>query len=131
MNECCNHNHEGKFLMGLFVGGVIGALTLFFLGTKEGKRTGKMLKNKALDTVEDLEDKLDELKNKGLEITKEGEDLKEKLLSQVNENKDKITKEVATKMAETLANLEEIQEKGKQTTANIRKSIEETISKSN
>jgi len=57
--------HEGhgdfKFLLGLFFGGIIGAVIIFFLGTKEGKKAGKELKERGEEVLDDIKDNLTEL----------------------------------------------------------------------
>ena len=60
-------HRDGKFWFGFFMGGLIGAIVLFFLGTKEGKRTGKLLEDKGKDLLDDLEGKLEDLEKKAKE----------------------------------------------------------------
>lgn len=120
---------DTKFLFGFFLGGVIGALIIFFLGTKEGKKTGKLLESKGRDFLEELQDKLDDLEIQGKELAKKGEELKEQIAVQVEEKKQTISVDAAVQMDSALAHIEEIQEKGRITTANIRKKYFKNIPK--
>ena len=116
-----DNNQDGKFLFGFFIGGLIGALVIFFLGTKEGKRTGKMLENKGRDLFDDLEEKLDELQEKGKELVKQGEAMKEKVLDTMDGKKDEVTEAAAEKIDMALAHIEKMQQQGVETTATLRK----------
>ena len=78
------NNNDGKFLFGFFIGGLIGALVIFFLGTKEGKKTSKLLEDKGRDVLDELEERLEELQNKGKELVRQGEEMKEKVIRQVS-----------------------------------------------
>jgi len=117
-----DHNHpDGKFLFGFFLGGVVGALTIFFLGTKEGKKTGKILEEKGKDFVDDLQDRIEDLESHGKELVKKGEELKEKVVEQMEERKDSVTQDAAVKIDTALAHIEALQEHGRETTASLRK----------
>ena len=61
-----------QFLLGLFIGGLIGAFLIFFMGTKEGKKAKKLLEQKGEDTLDDLHDQIDALEQKGKEIVEQG-----------------------------------------------------------
>ncbi|MBI5019596.1 YtxH domain-containing protein [Candidatus Gottesmanbacteria bacterium] len=116
-----NNNHDGKFLFGFFVGGLIGALIIFFLGTKEGKKTGRMLETKGKDLIDDLEEKLDLLQEKGKELVRQGEEMKEKVMDSIGDKKDEVTEAAAEKIDVALAHIQEMQQKGAETTATLRK----------
>ena len=116
-----NHNNDGKFLFGFFIGGLIGALIIFFLGTKEGKKTGKMLENKSRDLLDDFEEKLDALQEKGKELVRQGEEMKEKVIDTLDGKKDEVTQAAADKIDIALAHIQEMQQKGAETTATLRK----------
>lgn len=115
------NNNDGKFLFGFFIGGLIGALVIFFLGTKEGKRTGRMLESKGRDLFDDLEEKLDELQEKGKELVRQGDEMKEKVLESFDGKKDEVTEAAAEKIDMALAHIQEMQQKGAETTATLRK----------
>lgn len=116
-----NNNHDGKFLFGFFIGGLIGALIIFFLGTKEGKKTGRMLETKGKDLIDDLEEKLDLLQEKGKELVRQGEEMKEKVMDSIGDKKDEVTEAAAEKIDVALAHIQEMQQKGAETTATLRK----------
>jgi len=112
--------HEGhgdfKFLLGLFFGGIIGAVIIFFLGTKEGRKAGKELKEKGEEAFDDISDKFTELEKKG-------EEIKDQVGQKLEEKKEVIT-EVATEKIDTaLAQIEQLQAQGQQTTAELRKRL--------
>ena len=115
------NNNDGKFLFGFFIGGLIGALVIFFLGTKEGKKTGKFLESKGRDLFDDLEEKLDELQEKGKELVRQGDAMKEKVLESFDDKKDEVTEAAAEKIDMALAHIQEMQQKGAETTATLRK----------
>jgi gas vesicle protein len=116
-----NHNNDGKFLFGFFIGGLIGALIIFFMGTKEGKKTGKMLENKGRDLLDEFEEKLDALQEKGKELVRQGEEMKEKVIDTLDGKKDEVTEAAAEKIDIALAHIQEMQQKGAETTATLRK----------
>jgi gas vesicle protein len=122
MAEQCHHgDNDNKFWFGFFFGGLIGAIVLFFIGTKEGKKTGKLVQDKGQDLIDIIQDKLEDLQDKGKELAKQGEEFKEEVVASVEENKEKITKDVVAKLDTTLSHIEEIQERGREATADIRK----------
>lgn len=120
-NMSDEHSHDGKFLFGFFIGGLIGALVIFFLGTKEGKKTGKLLESKRRDLVDELEERLDELQSKGKELVRQGEVMKEKVMDTIGDKKDEVTEAAAEKIDIALAHIQEMQQKGAETTATLRK----------
>jgi gas vesicle protein len=74
--DLMNDNHiDNKFLFGLFLGGVIGATAIFFLGTKEGKKTAKMIGRKGKELMGDLEEKIEDLEEKGKELIEKGQEI--------------------------------------------------------
>lgn len=118
--------HRGpdiKFLLGFFLGGIIGAITIFLIGTKEGRKTTKILQQKGADFVDELQDKLEDLEEQGKEIVKKGEALKEKVSEQIQEKKEVMTHEAIKQVDSALSHIEELQERGRETTANIRKKL--------
>lgn len=124
--------HKGpdvKFLLGFFLGGILGALIIFFMGTKEGKKTGKILERKGKDFVDELQERLQDLEEQGNVLAKKGEALRDQITEEIIEKKEEITKEVAIKADSALAQIENIQEKGRQNTANIRKKLFKNIPK--
>lgn len=118
-----------KFWAGFFIGGLLGAIVLFFLGTKEGKKTGKMLEDKGHDLLDDLMEKVDELEKKGKALVREGEKMKETVVEKLEEKGEKLTVEASTRLDEALSQIEEIQEKGRESTANLRKRLFKNLPK--
>ncbi len=120
---------QGRFILGFFMGGLIGALVIFFLGTKEGQKTGKMLKRKGEDMLDDVQDKIEELEERGKDLAKQGEEIKEQVLENLEEKKDTVTHATAEKLDTALAHIEELQEHGRQTTASLRKRLFKNLPK--
>ena len=121
---------DGKFFFGLFLGGLIGALTIFFFGTPEGKKTGKAIGKKGRELLSDVEDRVDELKEQGRELLKEGEELKEELKSQIMDKKEELTAEAVSRIDKALESVESLQQKGIETTANLRRQFKNVPKKS-
>lgn len=120
---------DPKFLFGFFIGGIIGALIIFFLGTKEGKKTGKLLEEKGKDFLDELQERIQELESQGKDLVKKGEALREHVVEQLEEKKEQITQEAAQKIDSALAHIESLQERGLETTATIRKRFFKNIPK--
>lgn len=123
-------HHDGKFMFGFFLGGLIGALVVFFLGTKEGKKVEKMLEHKGKDMLDDLDEKLEELEKSGKELIKKGEAMKVHILDTLEEKKGEMTDATVEKIDSALAHIEAIQSKGMETTATIRKKFKNLPKKS-
>lgn len=128
MNE--KKNTDGKFLLGFVVGSVIGALVLFFLGTKEGKKTGKLFEEKGKDLIDEIGEKLSDLEEKGKDLVEKGEAVKEDLIEQLEDKKEELTRETTKKIDTALAHIEELQERGRQTTATLRRRFKNIPKKS-
>ncbi len=126
-------DHRGggdvKFLFGLFIGGLVGALVIFFLGTKEGKKAGKFFEEKGKDALDDLHDQIDELEKKGKEIVKQGEDIKDQVIEKLEEKTETLSETATEKLDQALAQIEELQEHGRETTADLRKRLFKNIPK--
>lgn len=121
-----DEHHGGgdmKFLVGLFLGGIIGALIIFFLGTKEGKKASKVLEEKGKDLVGDLSDQIGDLEKKGKDLVKQGEEIKKEVAETLTEEKEVLTEQATEKLDTALAHIEELQAQGQQTTAELRKRL--------
>jgi gas vesicle protein len=130
-----NHPHpDNSFWVGLFLGGLIGALLIFFLGTDKGKKLAKKLEEKGLDFLDEAEEKIEEkielfqdkgetLIEKGKELLKEGKEIEEKIAEKVVEAKDEVTQQVVAKADSALAHIEELQERGRQATEDLRQKL--------
>lgn len=123
-----NHN-DNRFMIGFFIGGLIGAGLMFLMGTKEGKKIEKLIEKKGKETIDDLEEKVEELKEKGEELIKKGEVIKEQVMEQMEEKKEDLTEEATKRLDSALANVEHIQEKGLSTTATLRKRLFRNVPK--
>lgn len=122
--ENSEHHHgssDWKFLIGFFIGGLIGAIVIFFLGTKEGKKMGKDLEEKGKDLLGELEDKLQDYEEKGKELIKRGEEIKDTVMEKVVEEKEVLTQSAKENVDDMLAKIEEIQKQGQAATANLRR----------
>lgn len=113
---------DSKFWVGFFIGGLLGAIILFFLGTKEGRKTGKMLEEKGQDFLEDFEERLKELEEKG-------KDIKDQVVEQMEDKKEQVSAEAVQKLDTALAHIEALQEHGRETTADLRKKLFKNIPK--
>lgn len=116
-----SQNNDGKFLFGFFIGGLLGALIIFFLGTKEGKKAGKDLERRGKDIFDELEDRLDELQTKGKELVRQGEQIKEHMMDTIEGKKEEMSESAVERIDTALAHLEELQHQGAETTATLRK----------
>lgn len=121
MNMSENQNADGKFLFGFFIGGLLGALVIFFLGTKEGKKAGRDLERRGKDILDELEDRLDELQSKGKDLVRQGEKIKEHMMDTIEDKKDEMSESAVERIDTALAHLEELQQQGAETTATLRK----------
>jgi gas vesicle protein len=122
--------HDGKFLFGFFLGGLIGALIIFFLGTKEGKKAEKIFRARGKDILDELEEKLDELQEKGKDLVRHGEELKEQVMDTLEDKKEEFSERAVEKIGTALERIEEIQQKGMDTTATLRKKFRNLPKKS-
>lgn len=124
-----SHQRDLKFLFGFFIGGFLGALTLFFLGTKEGENTRKLLEDKGGDLFGELKTRIAELEMQGKELVAKGESIKDELITQIEEKGEALTEEASEKLDTTLAHIEALQEHGRETTSNLRKQLFKNIPK--
>ncbi len=115
-----NEKHDNRFWFGFFIGGLLGALLLFFMGTKEGKKTGKALEDKGKDLLEELQDKLEEMEKRGKELVRQGGELKEQVIDDIKEKKEVLGDAAAEKLDTALAQIEKLQEQSVETTKHIR-----------
>jgi gas vesicle protein len=127
-----SEEHQGadiKFLAGFFIGGLIGALIIFFLGTKEGKKAKILLEKRGKDVIDDLEDEIEVLEQKGKELAKHGEVVKDQVIEKLEDTSEELTESATRKLDSALAHIEEIQEHGRETTASIRKRLFKNLPK--
>ena len=120
---------DWKFIFGFFVGGFIGAVVIFLLGTKEGRKTKKALEDKGEDLIGGIQERISELESRGKELVEKGESLKDELITQIGEKGEMLTEEASQKIESTLAHIEALQEHGRETTANLRTQLFKNLPK--
>lgn len=116
-----DRDSDNGFLLGLIIGGVIGAGAVFLFGTEKGKEVREELKEKGDDALDDLDDVLTQLEKKGKEIKKKADIVKEEIAEKAGEMKENVSEEVVEKLDDTLAHIEALQERGREATASLRK----------
>ena len=127
-----NNDRRGmdmQFLFGLFIGGLVGALIIFFLGTKEGKKVEKVIEDKGRGLADDLGDQLKQLEKKGQELVKQGEEIKEQVMETLEDKKEDMTESTTQKLDTALAHIEELQSQSLDTTAALRRRIFKNVPK--
>lgn len=124
------HKHgDFRFFLGFFIGGLIGAVIIFLLGTKEGKKTGKILEEKGRSLLDDLQDKIGELEKRGEALVKQGEEIKEEVVDRLADTKEELTQSASIKLDDALAHIERMQEQGRDQTAELRKRLFKNLPK--
>lgn len=112
-----------RFWFGFFMGGLIGALVLFFMGTKEGKVVRKKLVRKGEDLIDTMQDKLDDLKEKGQDLVTASEKIRAEVASTLEDRKGDLTADATKKLDSILEHIETVQDRGRRITANMRRSL--------
>ncbi len=150
-NQEAHHHDNSQFWIGLFFGGLIGALLIVLMGTEKGRKLAKKLQAEGLDLWDDAKDKFEdkkeavekqvimkveqveekgaELIEKGKELLEESKELEEKLVKKAARVKDDVTLEAVAKADQALAHIERLQEHGRETTAELRKRLFKNIPK--
>lgn len=129
MNDNQNHGTDIKFLAGFFIGGLLGAATIFFIGTKEGKKAAKLLQHKGEEVLDELEDQVEDLEQKGKELARQGEAVKEQVLEKLEDKSEELTESATKKLDSALAHIEELQEHSLDTTTTLRKRLFKNLPK--
>ncbi len=124
------HGHgDFRFFLGFFIGGLIGAVIIFLLGTKEGRKTGKFLEEKGKDMLDDLQDKIGELEKRGEALVKQGEEIKDEVVDRLADTKEELAQTASVKLDDALAHIEKMQEQGRNQTAELRKRLFKNLPK--
>ncbi len=145
------HHDNTQFWIGLFLGGLIGALIIVLMGTEKGRKLAKKLQEEGLDLWEDAKDKLEKEKEviqdrvvmkveeveekgaqlieRGKEFLEEGKELEKKIVEKAGETKDDVASKAVVQADATLAHIEALQERGRQTTAELRRRLFKNIPK--
>lgn len=107
-----NGQKNDSFWFGFFLGGLVGAFTIFVLGTKEGKKLVEKLLEKSEFYEEELEEKITKLERRGEELLQEAQEVKGQVTQSVESGKRSISDALVTKMDKALTKIEDIQKKG-------------------
>lgn len=144
MQHNAPQRQDSQFWIGLFLGGIIGALLIIILGTEKGKQLAQKLYTDGLDflddtketladtvreKVADIEQKSQELSQKGEELLAQGKALEQQIVDTVVEARTDVTEAAAEKVDETLAHIEKLQEHGRESTAQLRTRLFKNIPK--
>lgn len=124
-----DNKNDNRFMFGFFLGGLIGAVVLFLVGTKEGKKTGKLLEEKSRRFFDALKDTAQDVQEQSREMLSETIISTDHLLETVSEKKEDLSEHVANKLDSALAHIEAIQERGRENTTVLRKRLFKNIPK--
>ena len=116
-------NQDASFWFGLFLGGLIGGVLIYLLGTKEGRKLSDELQGKGEGWLAEVEKKLHDLEKHGGSLVEKGEALKEHILDKAEGAKEHLSDDVVTKVDKALEHIEKLQERGRSTTSQIRKRL--------
>lgn len=108
---------RGNFWPGFFIGGLIGAVLIFLLGTKEGRKVAQKLLEKGEKVSNDLEKKLKEFEKESQRVVEKVEKVKKEVVKKAEEKED----ETRRKIDDVLAKAEDFQEGSLQKTAELRR----------
>ncbi len=122
-------NNDASFWFGLFLGGLIGGVLIYLLGTKEGKKLSEELQGKGEGWLAEVEKKLHELEQQGGTILQKGEALKDHILDKAEGAKEHLSDDVVNKVDKALEHIEKLQERGRNTTSQIRKRLFKNVPK--
>lgn len=128
MCEQCR-NHKSGFLEGITVGVLLGVAVSVLLGTEEGKKIQKSLKKKASPYIEDIVGVLDDLKSQSSSLLEKAEEVKDALGDKLGEKKQELSVAVTDTLENSLTHIEELQQRGRDATAIIRKKFFKNIKK--
>lgn len=123
-------NQDASFWFGLFLGGLIGGILIYLLGTKEGRKLSEELQGKGEGWLAEIEKKLLELEKHGGSLVEKGQELKEQILDKAESTKEHLSDEAVAKVDKALEHIEKLQERGRNTTSAIRKRLFKNTPKS-
>ena len=122
-------NDTTKLSLGFFLGGLISAVTLFFLGTREGQKAGRSFEKKGKQFLTLLSDVISELevqeKTHTESIKKHEHDIQKKAQSTFQT----VSAHQTQKIHPTLTYIEELQKRGRGTTERLRKTLFRNVPK--
>lgn len=124
----CDNKRSG-FFEGLVTGVVMGIAGYMYLKTDDGKKLQKDFTKKAKPYLSDLGDLLEDWKDQSGELLEKAEEIKDTLEEKFEDSKDDIETNVTKKLEGSLTHIEELQERGREATATIRKKFFKNIKK--
>ena len=119
-NETLNNN-KGNFWVGFFIGGLVGAFIIFVLGTKEGKKLADKIIEQSQEYEGDFEKKVEKLQKQGEGLLKEANEVKEKVVQNIQEGKKTASENLTHKIDKALTDIEKMQKKGVEITQDMHK----------
>lgn len=122
--------HKNNFWEGVATGAILGVAAYVFLGSDEGKKLTKDFKKKAAPLLEDLAEVLEDWRDQSESLLEKAEAVKDTLEERLEETKDQVAPAVAAKLEGSLSHIEQLQERGREATATIRKRFFKNIKKS-
>lgn len=120
MCDKCSNQKNG-LLEGIVLGAIVGIGVYYFLGTDEGEKLQKTFKKKASPYLDEAADVLEELKDQSTDLLEKAQEVKETLEEKFEDKKEQIEDVVSDKLESSLSHIEELQERGREATATIRK----------
>lgn len=122
-------DRKSSFLEGLIAGAAIGIGGYLFLQTDQGKKVKKELAKKAEPYLDDLGGLLEDLKDQSSELLEKAEEVKTTIEEKIVEGKEEAQEVLTDKLENSLTHIEELQERGREATATIRKKFFKNIKK--
>ena len=124
---------DNTFWVGLFLGGLIGAMMIVILGTEKGKKLAEKLTEEGWEWLDDAKDKVSQKKQqiqeKVKQLSTQGKALEEQIETRINDTKSELTEKTLQQADNALAHIEQLQERGRRSTAEIRKRLFKNIPK--
>lgn len=114
-----NEKGNNSFWIGFFLGGLVGAFIVFLMGTKQGKKLAEQIFDEVEIYEEELEEKVAKLQKKGEELLEEAQNVKEKMVAEVENRKKIVSDTLVNKMDDALTKIENIQKKGVELTQEV------------
>lgn len=114
-------SHSATFFVGLFLGGLLGAIVVFLLGTKKGKKILEDALEKVEEYEEGLEDHVATMQEKSEDLLHKVQQVKDAVIEQLETKKEMVSDEVASKIDTALAKIERVQQQGMALTEEVHK----------
>lgn len=122
-----NEKTDSRFVIGLILGGIVGAILLYFYSSRDGKKSMGGLKNHGQSILAELQKMLERVEHKGKEMVEESTRLTDHVAETMTEAKSTLATEASKKIETALAELESLQEQGLATTTTLRKKLFKNI----